>query len=121
MRAQLAAQFGGRVQFLKVDVDKVQDVARHYSVSAMPTFLALKGTDKLDQVRGADAQGLAAMVAKHAPTTGSGAASGSASSSAFEGFVSRAGRPPGPCRGLCLGLDSTTDACFAFDWRCSRL
>lgn len=32
LSAQLASQFGERVQFLKVDVDKAQDVAQHFNV-----------------------------------------------------------------------------------------
>ncbi|KAH9968649.1 thioredoxin-domain-containing protein [Russula dissimulans] len=42
------------VNFLKCDVDAAQDVARRYSVSAMPTFVFLKGQTKVDQVRGAN-------------------------------------------------------------------
>jgi thiol-disulfide isomerase/thioredoxin len=59
------------VNFLKCDVDAARDVASRYSVSAMcapphlyiyifdhpfcrPTFIFLKGSDKVDQVRGMD-------------------------------------------------------------------
>lgn len=45
------------VQFLKVDVDASPDVARKYSVSAMPTFLVLRGTEMIDSMRGADPAG----------------------------------------------------------------
>jgi len=90
---QLATQFAGRVQFLKVDVDQAQDIARHFSVSAMPTFVVLRGIDKLDQLRGAETQALAAMVAKHAPAGGAagsnaGSSAGSGSGGGYEGFVS---------------------------------
>ncbi|KDQ63219.1 hypothetical protein JAAARDRAFT_29240 [Jaapia argillacea MUCL 33604] len=42
------------VNFLKCDVDAARDVASLYSVSAMPTFIFLKGTTKVHQVRGAN-------------------------------------------------------------------
>jgi thioredoxin 1 len=38
------------VQFLKVDVDQVPAVAQKFSVSAMPTFVVLKGSSKVDEV-----------------------------------------------------------------------
>ncbi|TFY82278.1 hypothetical protein EWM64_g1740 [Hericium alpestre] len=64
------------VNFLKCDVDAAKDVAGHYSVSAMPTFVFLKGSSKVDQVRGADKSGLERAVNKHAsgsaPTAFSG-------------------------------------------------
>lgn len=37
-------------QFLKVDVDQVPDVAQKYSVRAMPTFVVLRGSSKIDEV-----------------------------------------------------------------------
>lgn len=48
---RLASQFAGRVQCLKVDVDQVPAVAQRFSVSAMPTFVVLKGSNKVDEVR----------------------------------------------------------------------
>ena len=39
------------MQFLKVDVDAVPDVAQRFQVSAMPTFVVLKGANKVDEVR----------------------------------------------------------------------
>ncbi|KAK7058440.1 mitochondrial thioredoxin [Paramarasmius palmivorus] len=46
----LAKQYTS-VNFLKCDVDAARDVAGKYSVSAMPTFIFLKGSTKVDQVR----------------------------------------------------------------------
>lgn len=39
------------VQFLKVDVDKVQAIAQKYKVSAMPTFIVIKGGKVVGEVR----------------------------------------------------------------------
>ncbi|CEQ42193.1 SPOSA6832_03967, partial [Sporobolomyces salmonicolor] len=52
---RLAAQYSGKVQFLKVDVDQAQDVARRFAVQAMPTFIVMKGSSKM---KGANAAGL---------------------------------------------------------------
>ncbi|PIL27794.1 hypothetical protein GSI_10947 [Ganoderma sinense ZZ0214-1] len=62
---QLASHYPNGV-FLKVDVDKVPPIAQKYQVTAMPTFIVIKESGVVDMMRGADARGLAAMVAKHA-------------------------------------------------------
>ncbi|BGP01175.1 hypothetical protein NBRC10513v2_002127 [Rhodotorula toruloides] len=76
--------------FLKVDVDAVPDVARKFSVSAMPTFVVLKGPNKVDEMKGANPAGLMAMVSKHAPASGGAGASGSGApvEKGLEGFTS---------------------------------
>jgi thioredoxin 1 len=51
---------------LKCDVDVARDIAGKYAVSAMPTFIFLKGTTKVDQVRGADKNALESALRKHA-------------------------------------------------------
>lgn len=53
------------VEFVKVDVDENQDAAQACGISAMPTFQVYKGGAKVDEMRGADPNGLAAMVTKH--------------------------------------------------------
>lgn len=63
------------VVFLKVDVDKVQQVAQRYSVRAMPTFLFLKNKSVIETLQGANPSRLTALVAQHS----------SSSSSAFSG------------------------------------
>jgi thioredoxin 1 len=78
------------VNFLKCDVDEARDVAALYKVSAMPTFIFLKGDTKVDQVRGADKAGLTNTITKHA--------SSSSSSSAFTG------------KGQTLGSSSSTNS-----------
>ncbi|BGP37914.1 mitochondrial thioredoxin [Rhodotorula kratochvilovae] len=58
---KLANQYRG-VTFCKVDVDKAQEIARAYRVSAMPTFVFVKGERKVHEVRGANAQALEAGI-----------------------------------------------------------
>ncbi|KAJ3849450.1 thioredoxin-domain-containing protein [Lentinula lateritia] len=65
------------VNFMKCDADAARDVASLYRVSAMPTFIFLRGNTKVDQVRGADKAGLRAAILKHS--------SGAAGSGAFSG------------------------------------
>eukprot|EP00762_Andalucia_godoyi_P008305 ANDGO_07339.mRNA.1 Thioredoxin-2 len=64
---RLAAQHAGKAVFVKVDVDQCQDIAKRYSVSAMPTFIVLKHGSVVDTMKGANANGLASMVQKHIP------------------------------------------------------
>lgn len=54
----------GKLQFLKVDVDACQDVARKYNVSAMPTFLVIKSGSVVETIRGANPSALTAAVRK---------------------------------------------------------
>ncbi|KAF2871418.1 thioredoxin-like protein [Massariosphaeria phaeospora] len=68
----------GRVQFCKVDVDSQQEVARKYSVSAMPTFLVLKSGSVVDTIRGANPSALTAAVRKAVNDASSGPAKSSA-------------------------------------------
>jgi len=65
------------VNFVKVDVDEAQEVAQKYSVTAMPTFVFIKGSDVVHSIRGAQSSALISSVAKYS--------SGSTSSAAFQG------------------------------------
>ncbi|KAK7064114.1 thioredoxin-domain-containing protein [Favolaschia claudopus] len=65
------------VNFFKCDVDAAKDVAALYRVSAMPTFIFLKGSTKVDQVRGANRAELESTLRRHA--------SSSATTTAFSG------------------------------------
>jgi len=80
--------------FIKCDVDQAKDVAQKYRVTAMPTFIFLKGSNQVDQIRGADKRALEATVVRHASGDGS-------SSSAFAGS------------GQTLGGSSSTSASAA--------
>jgi thioredoxin 1 len=50
------------VVFLKVDVDENQDTAAEYNVSAMPTFIFIKGGEVKDRLMGANAPRLNEMI-----------------------------------------------------------
>merc|ERR1711976_84755 len=58
-----AAKYPNAV-FLKVDVDKCQETAATYGVSAMPTFVFFRGGTKLDTLRGADPNALEEKIKK---------------------------------------------------------
>jgi len=64
------------VNFLKCDVDAAKEVAQKYSISAMPTFIFLKGDSKVDQVKGANKTLLESTLQKHAVSSTSTAFSG---------------------------------------------
>lgn len=46
------------IDFYKLDVDEVNDVARDYGISAMPTFLVFKHGKVVDKIVGANPQGI---------------------------------------------------------------
>ncbi|KAF9486440.1 thioredoxin-domain-containing protein [Pholiota conissans] len=77
------------VNFLKCDVDAAADVAQKYSVSAMPTFVFLRGSTKIDQVRGADRSALESTLRRHASQS-------SDSAGAFSGRGQTLGGGPAP-------------------------
>ncbi|KAF9469846.1 thioredoxin-like protein [Collybia nuda] len=64
------------VNFLKCDVDSAKDIASRYAVTAMPTFIFLKGGVKVDQVKGANKAALEEAVRRHSGNTPSSAFSG---------------------------------------------
>jgi len=53
------------VVFLKVDVDENAETAANYNVSAMPTFIFIKGGVVVDRVMGADPTKLKASIDLH--------------------------------------------------------
>ncbi|KAI0639965.1 thioredoxin-like protein, partial [Trametes polyzona] len=67
----LAKQYPN-VNFLKCDVDQAKDVAGRYRITAMPTFVFLKGSSEVERVRGANKPALEAAVRRHSsgPSTG---------------------------------------------------
>ena len=62
---QLAKDFP-QCTFVKVDVDENQETAAACGVQAMPTFKIFKGKQEVGSLRGADPEGLKALVAQHA-------------------------------------------------------
>ncbi|KAI9225051.1 thioredoxin-like protein [Blastocladiella britannica] len=73
------------VQFIKINVDDLPDVAADYQVTGMPTFKFFKGGKVIDTVVGANATELEAKIKKHltpvaAPFSGQGRTLGSAAS-----------------------------------------
>ena len=59
---ELSDEFGRKVQFIKVDVDDNPDAAAKYGVSAMPTFVFVKGGEVVDRFMGANTDRLRELV-----------------------------------------------------------
>ncbi|CAL5386078.1 unnamed protein product [Camellia sinensis] len=53
------------VEFLKIDVDELSDVAEEFGVEAMPTFVLVKQGKEVDKVVGAKKDELEKKVEKH--------------------------------------------------------
>ncbi|GAB2280346.1 hypothetical protein Dimus_014983 [Dionaea muscipula] len=53
------------VDFVKIDVDELRDVAREFGVEAMPTFLLLKQGREIDKVVGAKKEDLRSKIERH--------------------------------------------------------
>lgn len=83
----LSNQYASRAIFLKVDVDASPDVARHCSVSAMPTFHFYRRGVQVAHFSGANPDRLRAEIEKHAP---------SATEISFAGSGLRLGSNPAP-------------------------
>lgn len=50
--------------FAKIDVDAVPDVAAELGIRAMPTFMLFKDGEKVEELLGANPQGLQTLVEK---------------------------------------------------------
>mmetsp|Transcript_8027 Transcript_8027/g.17040 ORF Transcript_8027/g.17040 Transcript_8027/m.17040 type:complete len:166 (+) Transcript_8027:70-567(+) len=59
---ELSDDYGSRAQFIKVDVDDNAEAAQKYGVSAMPTFLFVKGGEVVDRLMGANAVRLKELI-----------------------------------------------------------
>ncbi|XP_020213637.1 thioredoxin H2-like [Cajanus cajan] len=53
------------VDFVKIDVDELSEVAQEYGVQAMPTFVLLKKGKEIDNVVGAKKEELEKKIEKH--------------------------------------------------------
>ncbi|TXG59055.1 hypothetical protein EZV62_016884 [Acer yangbiense] len=53
------------VEFAKIDVDELSDVAQEFSVQAMPTFVLVKNGKEVDRVVGAKKDELEKKIQKH--------------------------------------------------------
>jgi thioredoxin 1 len=62
---RLQEEYAGTVEFIKVDVDKLPDLAQRCGVAAMPTFIFYKGGKKIDDLTGANESILREKVRKH--------------------------------------------------------
>jgi thioredoxin 1 len=62
--AELADEYSESAYFVKVDVDKLGELAAELGVTSMPTFLFMRGGEVIDSMRGADEAGLRALVAE---------------------------------------------------------
>ncbi|RKP27554.1 thioredoxin-like protein [Syncephalis pseudoplumigaleata] len=51
------------VTFIKLDVDKVEEIAQRYGIRAMPTFIFFKDGEKAKEVVGADPGAVASTLA----------------------------------------------------------
>ncbi|XP_057508357.1 thioredoxin H2-like [Actinidia eriantha] len=53
------------VEFIKIDVDEMMDVAQEFCVQAMPTFVLIKRGEIVDNVTGAKKEELQNKIEKH--------------------------------------------------------
>ncbi|CAN4124364.1 unnamed protein product [Withania somnifera] len=53
------------VEFVKIDVDELVNVAQEYEVQTMPMFVLIKKGKVVDKIVGADKDGLQKKIEKH--------------------------------------------------------
>mmetsp|Transcript_16776 Transcript_16776/g.29907 ORF Transcript_16776/g.29907 Transcript_16776/m.29907 type:complete len:118 (-) Transcript_16776:142-495(-) len=63
---KLCAEHGHKLQFVKIDVDESEELAREYAISAMPTFQVLTKEGKQAELVGASKDKLEEFVKKFA-------------------------------------------------------
>jgi len=53
------------VVFIKVDVDDIEEVAAEYKITAMPTFIFIKKSEQVAELKGANVEKLKELVEAH--------------------------------------------------------
>ena len=71
--AALAEEYADSAVFVKVDVDKMGDIAAEMGVTSMPTFLFLRDGEVVDRMSGADEAGLRSLISELTAATGAAA------------------------------------------------
>ena len=51
--------------FVKIDVDELEAIAEDFDISAMPTFVAVKGAKEVGRVMGANKDAIEGLVKQH--------------------------------------------------------
>jgi len=51
---ELSAKYSGQALFMKVDVDKCEELSLQLKISAMPTFIAMKNGKQMGIMKGAN-------------------------------------------------------------------
>jgi thioredoxin 1 len=63
---QLAVEYQGKIEILKVNVDENNDLANKFGITGIPTLIVFKGSKAVDQLIGmAPKQKLSELIAKH--------------------------------------------------------
>jgi thioredoxin 1 len=58
-------EYKDKVEFYKIDVDEVSDVAADLGIRAMPTFLLFKNGEKVEEIVGANLPAVKQAINKH--------------------------------------------------------
>ena len=58
-------EYKDSVEFYKIDVDEVPDVAQELGIRAMPTFMLFKDGEKVEEIVGANPKAIEAALNKH--------------------------------------------------------
>lgn len=61
---QLSKDYDGKLNFYKVDIDKMQDISTEYGVSAVPTFVYFKGGEKVLATVGGNPRAIKTMITR---------------------------------------------------------
>ena len=59
---EMSQEFSEGCLFLKIDVDEIPDLAEHFQVQAMPTFVFMKSFDEVGRFSGASVDKLREMI-----------------------------------------------------------